>query len=1337
MGRDPQARLQATLNAGDGSSAVNLAGILDTITTGIFILDRDWRYTYVNDAGACLVRRDRDELIGKIIWNEFPEAVGTPFYHHYRRSLETQEPTEFEAYFEPLETWYEVHVYPSPGGLFIYFQDTTSRRQDLTQLRFQAEILSQVTNAVVTIDDQNRVTYWNPAAERLFGFTASEVLGRTMHEITNFEWFSPDQAQAANHALSTTGVWQGETRHFRRDGAAIIVMGSVRQMTDEQGKPAGRIAVMRDYTRRRQVEHELESRVRQQAVIAEISRDALSGIDLDHIFARASQALATTLEVDFAKILERLPAGKGLWLRAGTGWEPGLVGNAIVDGGTNSQAGFTLLSQVPVIVEDLRTETRFSGPDLLIEHGVISGMSVIIGDLQHPFGVLGVHSRTLRHFSQDDVHFLQAIAGVLATTIERRRVEAALRSSEASLRQQAQILDQIHDAVVSTDLDGNITSWNKGAERLFGYHLDEILGRPIAILYAETDREFLRDSIIAPLKERGALDIEVRMRRKNGDEVFAHLSLSTLRNEHGAAMGLIGYSIDITDRVRAEAERRDLLAREQAARQVAEKAAEAARRLQVVTDSRLAHLALDDLLGRLLDDIRDLLDVDTLAILLETEDSKHLEVRVARGIEEIDLVNQFHSTLGEGMSGRIASSGQPMIIDDVSTSDLRSPLLRSEVRSAVGVPLLIENRVIGVLRAGSVQFRQFTSDDLRLLQIVADRLALAIDRGRLAEAERAARTEADASNVLASSLDYERTLKDLASNAVPALADWCSIFIREDSGQIRMIALAVDDPSRAEFARWFEERFSLDPDREVGVPYVFRTGQPEIVGSVSHQRLWLQARDSDEMAILRTANLTSVINVPLHAHGSVIGVMSFTSTNAARRFGEADLVLMQDLANRASLAIDNGRLYRASQAAIRRAEQQAEQLRQLTAASVLINTGLSLDEVLQEITDQARAVIGANLAVTSLTQGENWAQAITARSLSPEYEGWRDYDAPVDGSGIYHLVCETNRPMRLTQTELEAHPDYRAFGSHRGEHPPLNGWLAVPLADRNGRNIGLIQLSDKVEGEFSEGDEQITLQLAQIAAIAIENAHLYREVQDALNVRDQFLSIASHELKTPLTTVKGYVQLLNRYLHRPEMERSHLEESVQELQQQVRRLEVLLSDLLDSSRIQQGRLDLRPGPMDLSNLARQVLTRFEQAIERRDSHHLVLDAPTPIEGVWDYDRLDQILSNLISNALKYSPKGGEVRVSVSDDEGEAVVQVSDQGIGMSLEEQSRLFEPFTRSEMARRTADGTGLGLYITRKMLEQHGGTISVESETLRGTTFILRLPKSADASTQVEHLV
>lgn len=168
----------------------------------------------------------------------------------------------------------------------------------------------------------------------------------------------------------------------------------------------------------------------------------------------------------------------------------------------------------------------------------------------------------------------------------------------------------------------------------------------------------------------------------------------------------------------------------------------------------------------------------------------------------------------------------------------------------------------------------------------------------------------------------------------------------------------------------------------------------------------------------------------------------------------------------------------------------------------------------------------------------------------------------------------------------------------------------------------------------------------------------------------------------------------------------------------------MVNDLLDTARIQQGRLALRLAPCDLAAIAREVLQRAEEAPERTTRHTLVLDAPASVPGVWDGERLDQVLTNLVSNALKYSPDGGEVRVRVAPTAEGATIAVSDQGIGMASDEATRLFEPFARGTTLRDVVGGTGLGLYIVRQNIEQHGGSVVIESTPGVGTTITARLP-------------
>ena len=186
-------------------------------------------------------------------------------------------------------------------------------------------------------------------------------------------------------------------------------------------------------------------RTRQQAAVVDLSQHALAGRDLDRLMTDAVALVAQVLGVEFAKVLELTLSGEELLLRAGVGWREGCVGSVRVPAGRESQAGFTLLSHAPVVVEDLAKETRFRAPEWLVEHGVVSGMSTIIHGNLGPYGVLGAHTSSQRSFSGDDVHFLQSIADVLAAAIERRQLEEELLATAA--REQRRIGQDLHDGL--------------------------------------------------------------------------------------------------------------------------------------------------------------------------------------------------------------------------------------------------------------------------------------------------------------------------------------------------------------------------------------------------------------------------------------------------------------------------------------------------------------------------------------------------------------------------------------------------------------------------------------------------------------------------------------------------------------------------------------------------------------------------------------------------------------------------------------------------------------------------------------------------------------------------
>ena len=292
---------------------------------------------------------------------------------------------------------------------------------------------------------------------------------------------------------------------------------------------------------------DLDARLRQQAAVAEVGQRALVGTDLPTLMADAVTLVARTLDVEYCKILEVLPDRGILLLRAGAGWKPGYVGQATVAGGRDSQAGFTLLSSEPVIVEDLRTERRFSGPPLLIEHEVVSGVSVIIHGREAPFGVLGAHTTWRRSFTRDDVHFMQAVAHVVASAIERTQAEEALRRSEEKVRA---ILEAAAEGVVIVSAEGRIDLVNAKTETMFGYDRKELIGGTLEILLPERFRGahvgHRARYFVAPRARPMGLGLELSGRRKDGSEFPVEISLSFVTTESGLVA--LGFITDVTAR---------------------------------------------------------------------------------------------------------------------------------------------------------------------------------------------------------------------------------------------------------------------------------------------------------------------------------------------------------------------------------------------------------------------------------------------------------------------------------------------------------------------------------------------------------------------------------------------------------------------------------------------------------------------------------------------------------------------------------------------------------------------------------------------------------------------
>jgi PAS domain S-box-containing protein len=402
----------------------------------------------------------------------------------------------------------------------------------------------------------------------------------------------------------------------------------------------------------------------------------------------------------------------------------------------------------------------------------------------------------------------------------------------------------------------------------------------------------------------------------------------------------------------------------------------------------------------------------------------------------------------------------------------------------------------------------------------------------------------------------------------------------------------------------------------------------------------------------------------------------------------------------------------------------------LALASEVMSSSLDGEEILGRLARLAVPTLGDWCAVDVATP-EGEVRRVAVVHLQPEkvaqaYAFHEKYpptlDAPA-GIGKVLRTGTTEFVPEVTAALIDKtipDPERRRAIHELG----IESILSVPLVSRGQTLAALTLVYGGSPRHYTEADVRLAEDLARRAATSLDNGLLYKEAQEAVRARDSFLSIASHELNTPLTSLSLNVQTLQRMLQHAALgtlQQDTLGARLQAVQRQIRRLANLIHELLDISRITAGKLRLEPEEVDLAGLARDLSLRFSEELTRAGGE-LRLETPEAVVGFWDRLRVEQILQNLLTNAIKYG-QGLPIVVQITADVQWARVVVRDQGIGISPEDQTRLFQRFERLASERHFS-GFGLGLWIVRQILDAMGGRIHVASEPGRGSAFTVELP-------------
>lgn len=791
----------------------------------------------------------------------------------------------------------------------------------------------------------------------------------------------------------------------------------------------------------------------------------------------------------------------------------------------------------------------------------------------------------------------------------------------------------------------------------------------------------------------------------------------------------------------------------------------------------------------------------------------------------------------------------PVFVESLADLAQRYPHLteaatRRPRRAWACLPLVTGGRAIGVMSLCWTEPRRFSGAERAALAQLAHAAAAALDRARLYEREREARHDAEgdrerlqllvqASSVLSSSLDWEVTVQAAARLALGGFADWCVVDVLEEGDRLRRVAVAHADPARAEAAR---ELQGLAPEPGSFSWPAFETGRPHLCTHVDEARLAALPGDGRRARLARALGVASYVAAPLTARGRTIGVFAAFRGPSGRTCDADDVVTAEDLARRVALAVDNARLMQES----RKRAALLEDLDQV--ARRVAEAGPDLDQVL-DVTVRSVAEKVGDLAAIRLRADDGVgldlaaahhvdAEALAAARAAMEKVRRAD-------EGLTGRVFATGQPIFFADVppaELGAglREEYRAYVARFGTHA-----LAILPLSARGRVIGaLVCARDRSARGYTGEDRAFMEQVADRAAVAIDNARLHRAVRAAENrlagivssamdaiitvdaaqrivlwnaaaeklfrcpaedavgaplgrflperygdpisglrqgslmavraggeefpieatlseletegqrlhtiilrdvtdraralaqreedyrLRELLLGVLGHDLRNPI----GVVGLSAYHL----LKRGRLDEqqgrSLARIATAAERMQRMVDQLLDFTRIRHaGGIPIDPGPVDLREVTARIADEFESIHPGRP---LTCAATGDATGRWDGDRLAQVISNLVGNAIEHGRKDGPVAVTIRDEGETVVLEVRNEGLPIPPELRSVVFDPFRRAgvrpEMRRKSL---GLGLYIAREVVIAHGGAIELRSSDEEGTTFSVRLPREPPA--------
>ena len=685
------------------------------------------------------------------------------------------------------------------------------------------------------------------------------------------------------------------------------------------------------------------------------------------------------------------------------------------------------------------------------------------------------------------------------------------------------------------------------------------------------------------------------------------------------------------------------------------------------------------------------------------------------------------------MAARVALERRTQHIPDIlADSDYTFAVHQVEpIRTALGVPMMKGADLLGAFTIWKLEVQPFTERQIELVTTFADQAVIAIENVRLLkelEARNHDLTEAldkqtATSEILrvisGSQTDVQPVFDTIIQSAVRLLGGFSGVITQIVDDQLHLAALTSTNSSgdAAQKALWPK---SVEQDGSLH-GHVIRTLAPQATTDVESDR----SVPPSEVTVARERGYRSMVAVPLVRDGRAVGSMAVTR-RAPGPFADGQVALLQTFADQAVIAIANVRLFKELDARTRDLSRSVAELRALSEVGQAISSTLDLQAVLSTIVARATELSGTDAGV--VYEYDEQREVFLPRAtehLEAEVVGTMLATPVRKGEGATGRLAEVHEPIQLADIlEAPAESRVRSVLVRAG----YRALLAVPLV-REDRLIGGLTVIRKATGAFAPEVIELLRTFATQSALAIQNARLFLEIADksqqleaASRHKSEFLANMSHELRTPLNAIIGFSEVLMQRMF-GELNTKQ-EEYLKDIYESGRHLLSLINDILDLSKIEAGRMELELTEFDLPTAVESALTLVrERATRRGIALQKTLDGRVGRVQA-DERKVRQVVLNLLSNAIKFTPEGGRIEIRAVPLDGSVEVSVADTGVGIAPEDQEAVFEEFRQVGSSAAKQEGTGLGLTLSRKFVELHGGTIRVTSAVGAGSTFTFTLP-------------